>query len=132
MAYVISDECVACGSCAAVCPAEAISEGDGKYVIDADACLECGTCEAECRPALSPLSNLTGNKNGICIKIYRYHFFYYSDSFAGRGLKNHFFRGSFFLISFIFGSFGFFSFLRPREKVFRSFCVARICASRFL
>ena len=30
MAYVISDECVACGSCAAVCPAEAISEGDGK------------------------------------------------------------------------------------------------------
>ncbi len=27
MAYVISDECVACGSCAAVCPAEAISEG---------------------------------------------------------------------------------------------------------
>ena len=62
MAYVISDECVACGSCAAVCPAEAISEGDGKYVIDADA-------------ALSPLSNLTGNKNGICIKIYRYHFF---------------------------------------------------------
>ncbi len=48
MAYVISDECVACGSCAAVCPAEAISEGDGKYVIDADACLECGTCEAEC------------------------------------------------------------------------------------
>lgn len=48
MAYVISDECVACGSCAAACPADAISEGDGKYVIDADACLECGTCEAEC------------------------------------------------------------------------------------
>ena len=48
MAYVISDECVACGSCAAVCPAEAISEGDGKYVIDADACLECGTCRIAC------------------------------------------------------------------------------------
>ncbi len=48
MAYVISDECVSCGSCADVCPADAISEGDGKYVIDADACLECGTCEAEC------------------------------------------------------------------------------------
>ena len=43
MAYVISDECVA-----GVCPADAISEGDGKYVIDADACLDCGTCEAEC------------------------------------------------------------------------------------
>ncbi len=48
MAYVISDECVSCGTCAEACPAEAISEGDGKYVIDADACLECGTCEAEC------------------------------------------------------------------------------------
>ena len=48
MAYVISDECVSCGSCAAFCPADAISEGDGKYVIDADACLDCGTCEAEC------------------------------------------------------------------------------------
>ena len=48
MAYVITDDCVECGSCAAVCPADAISEGDGKYVIDADACLECGTCEAEC------------------------------------------------------------------------------------
>ena len=48
MEYFISDECVDCGSCAAFFPAEAISEGDGKYVIDADACLECGTCEAEC------------------------------------------------------------------------------------
>ena len=45
MAYVITDECVACGTCAEACPAEAISEGDGKYVIDADACLDCGTCE---------------------------------------------------------------------------------------
>ena len=49
MAYVISDDCVSCGACAAVCPADAISEGDGKYVIDADACLDCGTCEGECR-----------------------------------------------------------------------------------
>ena len=48
MAYVISDECVACGTCAGECPADAISEGDGKYVIDPDACLECGTCEAAC------------------------------------------------------------------------------------
>ena len=32
MAYVISDECVACGTCAGECPVEAISEGDGKYV----------------------------------------------------------------------------------------------------
>ncbi|MCD8010596.1 MAG: 4Fe-4S binding protein [Lachnospiraceae bacterium] len=48
MAYVISDDCISCGACAAECPVEAISEGDGKYVIDADACLDCGTCEATC------------------------------------------------------------------------------------
>ena len=48
MAYVISDDCVSCGSCAAECPADAIFEGDNKYVIDADKCLDCGTCEATC------------------------------------------------------------------------------------
>ncbi|MCR4649036.1 MAG: 4Fe-4S binding protein [Lachnospiraceae bacterium] len=48
MAYVISDSCVMCGACAAQCPAEAISEGDGKYVIDADKCLDCGSCADGC------------------------------------------------------------------------------------
>ena len=48
MAYVISDACVSCGSCAAECPVGAISEGDGKYVIDADTCIDCGTCAATC------------------------------------------------------------------------------------
>ena len=48
MAYKISDECIACGSCAAECPVGAISEGDGKYVIDADTCIECGTCAGVC------------------------------------------------------------------------------------
>lgn len=48
MAYVITDDCVCCGTCADACPVEAISEGDGKYVIDADVCAECGTCVAEC------------------------------------------------------------------------------------
>ena len=46
--FKITDECISCGSCAEGCPVDAISEGDGKYVIDADACLDCGTCEAEC------------------------------------------------------------------------------------
>ena len=48
MAYVISDDCVMCGGCAAQCPVEAISEGDGKYVIDPDVCVECGACAAQC------------------------------------------------------------------------------------
>lgn len=48
MAYVISDDCVMCGSCAAECPSGAISEGDGKYVIDPNTCVDCGTCEGVC------------------------------------------------------------------------------------
>ena len=48
MAYNISADCIACGTCAGVCPVSAISVGDGKYVIDADACLDCGTCAGEC------------------------------------------------------------------------------------
>ena len=48
MAYNITDACVACGTCADNCPVEAISEGDGKYVIDADVCVSCGTCVDNC------------------------------------------------------------------------------------
>ena len=48
MAYVITDACVSCGACAAACHLSAISEGDGKYVIDADTCVDCGTCAGEC------------------------------------------------------------------------------------
>ena len=48
MAYVISDECIACGACSAECPVSAISEGDGKYVIDADTCISCGSCAGVC------------------------------------------------------------------------------------
>ncbi|MGE5494687.1 MAG: DUF362 domain-containing protein [Burkholderiales bacterium] len=48
MAYVIKDSCVSCGACESECPVEAISEGDGKYVIDADVCIDCGTCADTC------------------------------------------------------------------------------------
>ena len=48
MAYVITDDCVMCGTCADACPVEAISEGDGIYVIDADACIGCGSCADVC------------------------------------------------------------------------------------
>lgn len=48
MAYVITDACVSCGSCAGACPVDAISEGDGMYVIDAGACASCGSCVDAC------------------------------------------------------------------------------------
>lgn len=56
MAHVISDECIACGSCAGVCPTEAISEGDGKFVIDSGTCIDCGTCVDEC-----PVNAISGS-----------------------------------------------------------------------
>ncbi|MFR1517461.1 MAG: DUF362 domain-containing protein [Clostridia bacterium] len=48
MAYIINDDCISCGACAGACPTEAISEGDGKYVIDAEKCIECGACADAC------------------------------------------------------------------------------------
>ena len=48
MAYVISDDCIACGACADECPVGAIKEGDGKYVIVKDECIDCGTCAGVC------------------------------------------------------------------------------------
>ena len=55
MAYIINDDCISCGACAAVCPAECIAEGDGIYVIEADKCLECGACAGEC-PVGAPVA----------------------------------------------------------------------------
>ena len=48
MAYVISDGCLSCGACETTCPVGAISEGDGKYEINADECIECGACADGC------------------------------------------------------------------------------------
>lgn len=48
MSYRITDACIACGACAAECPVNAITEGDGKYEIDPDMCVECGSCAGVC------------------------------------------------------------------------------------
>ncbi|UCE26458.1 MAG: 4Fe-4S binding protein [Candidatus Coatesbacteria bacterium] len=47
MAYVITDECIACGACIPECPEEAISEGD-IYIIDPELCNDCGSCADVC------------------------------------------------------------------------------------
>ena len=47
MAYVISNDCIACGTCIDECPSGAISAVD-IYSIDPDACTECGTCADVC------------------------------------------------------------------------------------
>ena len=48
MAYVITDSCVSCGTCAGECPVGAISQGDSQFVIDAGSCVSCGTCAGVC------------------------------------------------------------------------------------
>jgi len=47
MAYVISDDCTACGTCISECASEAISEGD-IYKIDPDKCIDCAVCADVC------------------------------------------------------------------------------------
>lgn len=56
MAYKITDACISCGACAAVCPVEAITEGDGQFVIDADKCIDCGSCCDAC-PVDAPVQD---------------------------------------------------------------------------
>lgn len=41
MAYKITEDCINCAACEPECPVQAISEGDGSYVIDASICIEC-------------------------------------------------------------------------------------------
>jgi ferredoxin len=48
MAYLISEVCISCGACEGECPVNAISEGDGKFVIDAATCIDCGACAGVC------------------------------------------------------------------------------------
>lgn len=47
MAYKISDDCTACGTCIDECPVDAISEGS-IYKIDPDVCTDCGACADVC------------------------------------------------------------------------------------
>ena len=45
--HKITDECIACGTCAEVCPSDAIKAEDTKYTINEN-CTDCGTCVEAC------------------------------------------------------------------------------------
>ena len=48
MAYIITDDCIACQACIDECPVGCIALKDDKVVIDKDQCLECGACAGVC------------------------------------------------------------------------------------
>lgn len=45
---IVEEKCISCGSCAEVCPVNAISEGEKSYVIDPEICIDCAACEDVC------------------------------------------------------------------------------------
>ena len=48
MAYVIGDDCIACGTCIDECPVGAILRGRKSILSNPDMCTECGTCADVC------------------------------------------------------------------------------------
>ncbi len=50
MAYVVTENCIACKytDCVSVCPVDCFREGENMLVIDPDECIDCGVCEPSC------------------------------------------------------------------------------------
>ncbi|MFC1512779.1 DUF362 domain-containing protein [bacterium] len=48
MKYKISDDCVGCGTCIAMCAHEAIIVNGDKYKIVSNECVACGNCVTSC------------------------------------------------------------------------------------
>ncbi len=57
MSFIITQDCIKCGSCVDVCPENAIIEDETQYIITDD-CIECGLCVKEC-----PLDAIKGKNS---------------------------------------------------------------------
>jgi ferredoxin len=47
MSYLVTENCILCGTCWEVCPTDSIVEHDWYYKID-DSCMDCGMCIKVC------------------------------------------------------------------------------------
>ncbi|RMF92338.1 MAG: 4Fe-4S dicluster domain-containing protein [Candidatus Schekmanbacteria bacterium] len=48
MAFVITEDCIICGTCWHICPTNSIIEYEDTYKIDEETCVECGACIKVC------------------------------------------------------------------------------------
>ncbi len=48
MPYMITENCIMCGSCEPYCKNGAIVDGEDRYIIDQAKCDTCGTCMEYC------------------------------------------------------------------------------------
>ncbi len=48
MIYIERDECVACGTCRAICTFDAIELVEGRFRVVEESCCGCGICAARC------------------------------------------------------------------------------------
>ena len=46
--YIVGDDCILCGACAAQCPTGAIAPGEEHMEINQDVCVQCGGCFETC------------------------------------------------------------------------------------
>ena len=69
MGYVITEDCICCGTCVDECPVAAIMEDEPVYYIDSDECTECGVC-AECCPSgvikIGSINNVRKTSGYVC------------------------------------------------------------------
>lgn len=64
--YRITDACIGCGTCVAVCPQNCIQSGSIPFVIDPHHCLHCGNCFRDCPAgAVEKLGGISHDANRI-------------------------------------------------------------------